>query len=112
MQPLEYRITAQEEGAQVITVLRNRGLSTGMIRRLKQTGGIELDHQPVTVRHTVRSGQCLRLQLPETPSEYVKPIPMELDIVYEDEWLLIVNKPSGVPIHPSAGHHEDQEIPK
>ncbi len=107
MQPLEYEILPAEEGAQVKTVLRNRGLSTGLIRRLKQTGGIFLENRSVTVAQPVRAGQRLSLVLPGTPSEYVKPVPMSLSVVYEDDWLLIVDKPSGIPVHPSAGHHDD-----
>ena len=33
--------------------------------------------------------------------------PMDLDIIYEDEWLLIVNKPAGIAIHPSILHYSD-----
>ncbi len=107
MQLLTYTVLPQEDGAQVKSVLKNRGVSTGMLRKLKQTNGILLNGQPVPVRQTVCAGQVLTLQLPQTPSPNVQPVPMDLDIVYEDEYVLVVNKPSGVPIHPSVGHHHD-----
>lgn len=37
----------------------------------------------------------------------IVPTPMDLDILYEDEWILIVNKPSGIPVHPSMQHYEN-----
>ena len=40
-------------------------------------------------------------------SENIVPIEMKLDIVYEDEWFLIVNKPAGIAVHPSILHFED-----
>ncbi len=107
MQTLEYVVLPHEEGVKVKTVLQNRGLSTGMIRRLKQANGIILENQAVTVAKNVSAGQKLVLRLPQTPSEFVKPVPMKISVVYEDDWLLVVHKPSGVPIHPSANHHDD-----
>lgn len=104
---LTYYVQPNEEGAQVKTLLQQYGISTGTVRKLKQTNGILLNGNPVTVRHTVVAGQRLELLLPETPSQFVTPVPMEIPIVYEDEDILVVNKKAGVPIHPSAGHHED-----
>ena len=107
VQLLTYSIETCEDGATIKTVLQNRHISTATIRKLKQSNGIFLNEQSVTVRQRVQPGQVLTLRLPETPSEYVKPIPMELQVIYEDDFVLVVNKPAGIPIHPSAGHHND-----
>ncbi len=107
MQILTYIVAKEEDGQTVKTVLQRRGVSTGALRRLKQTNGILLDEQVVTVRGTVSVGQIITLQLPETPSEFVEPVPMDIEIVYEDDAVLVVNKPAGMPVHPSAGHHND-----
>lgn len=107
MQTLTYTVEKEENGQTVKTVLQRRGVSTGTLRRLKQTDGILVNQQAVTVRHKVTQGQTITLQLPETPSEFVKPVPLDLEIAYEDDGVLVVNKPSGMPVHPSAGHHND-----
>ena len=107
MQTLTYTIAGEEDGQTVKTILQRRGVSTGTLRRLKQTDGILLEDQAVTVRERVLAGQRVTLQLPESPLEFVQPISMELDIVYEDDAVLVVNKPAGMPVHPSAGHHND-----
>lgn len=53
------------------------------------------------------SGQIIEITFPElTPSELV-PYDLKLDIEFEDEHLLVVNKPSGLVVHPAAGHQQD-----
>ena len=106
MRELSYPITEHQNGQTVKSILLQNGFSTAMIRRLKQNDGIWLSGISVTVRHLVQKGQILTVRLPEVKTELV-PIPMELTIVYEDDWLLAVNKPSGMPVHPSQGHHAD-----
>ena len=107
MQTLTYTVTSEEDGQTVKTMLQRRGVSTGALRRLKQSNGILLDGQPITVRERASAGQTVTLQLPESPSEFVVPVAMPLDIVFEDDFVLVVNKPAGMPVHPSAGHHND-----
>ena len=103
---LTYPVSAEFDGKELLCLLRHLGLSTTMIRRLKHSDGIRVDGHSVTVRHRLTAGQTVTLTLPEPPSN-VRPVAMDLEIVYEDDWLLVVNKPSGMPTHPSAGHRED-----
>ena len=91
VQTLTYTVEKEENGQTVKTVLQRRGVSTGTLRRLKQTDGILVNQQAVTVRHKVTQGQTITLQLPETPSEFVKPVPLDLEIAYEDDGVLVVN---------------------
>jgi 23S rRNA pseudouridine1911/1915/1917 synthase len=102
----EHAISKQEEGKTVRDILRRQGVSTTTLRRLKQSGGILVDTTPVTVRFVVQAGQTLTLHLTETGSA-IEPVPIMPPVVYEDDWLLVVNKPSGMAIHPSQGHHTD-----
>ncbi len=106
MNQLQFIVPDEQNGCTLGSFLRSQGFSTGMIRRLKQTDGIRLDGVSVTVRHTLQAGQILIVQLPVGDSD-ITPVSMDLDIVYEDDWLLVVNKPSGMPVHPSQGHRED-----
>lgn len=81
-------------------------LSTRKIRGLKKDPkGILLNGNPVVVRQKVRKGQLLQILLEDSFSaDRIIPVKMALDILYEDEDLLIVNKPSGLVCHPSKGH--------
>jgi len=54
-------------------------------------------------RHTLRSGDQLRLRTPVPPSSSVTPQKIKLDIVYEDADLVVLNKPAGLTVHPGAG---------
>lgn len=71
--------------------------------------GITCDGKLIHVSDRMLPGQTLRVILPEDPQKEGRMVPAEgrLDILYEDEDLLIVNKPAGVVVHPSPGHYQD-----
>lgn len=70
--------------------------------------GLTIGGEPVYSNRRLQEGDTLEVRLTERDnSETIVPTAMELDIVYEDEDLLVVNKPAGLPIHPSQGHHEN-----
>ena len=114
MDRLEYRCVPEDDGLEVLTLLhREFSLSTNLLRRLKVTdGGIALDGERVTVRRTVRAGQVLSI-LREPDSGKLRRVPAAagaLDVVYEDGDVLILNKPSGLPVHPSPGHFDGETV--
>ena len=107
---LSLPITPQLAGQEVNTLLRrNLGLSGTVLRRIKWLpDGIMLDGVRVTVRCRVIPGQILQVRLthPARTSGIV-PTPGPLDLVYEDEDLVVLNKAPGVLVHPSHGHFDD-----
>lgn len=111
MEPsLEYIIPPEEDGWLLRDLLRRRlTVSAALLRKLKlQEDGILLDGRAVTVRQRVCAGQRLRI-LTEAGGlqQDIVPVAGPLDIVFEDEHLLIVNKPADLPVHPSRGHYCD-----
>jgi len=92
----------EEDGNQVKQVLRARGVSTRITNRLKRTqGGMRLnDGEVARTIDLVRAGDVLILRLPDD-TEILEPMPYVLDILYEDEHLLIVNKPPTLAMHPT-----------
>ncbi len=110
MRRLDYTIPPEEAGTPVGVLLRRRmGLSGRVVRRIKWLeDGILLDGVRVTTRAAGRPGQVLsaRLSDPERRSGLV-PAPGPLDIVYEDEDVLVLNKQPGVAVHPSSGKKEN-----
>jgi 23S rRNA pseudouridine1911/1915/1917 synthase len=50
-------------------------------------------------------GESVRVEIPDPEPSSMRPENIPLDIVYEDEWLLVINKPQGMVVHPGAGHH-------
>lgn len=110
MRRLELTITEKNAGARVDTLLRKHlSLSGTVIRRVKWLeDGILVDGVRVNTRFVPQIGQVLSVRLsdPERLSGVI-PAPGELDIVYEDEDLIVLNKPAGVSVHPGPGHYDD-----
>ena len=117
---ISYRITDEDiqAGLTVVeTVLKRRfGLTAKEISRLKfSEPGILLKSSEDSVYKKVRStqkvsyGNEIKICIPERPlrQEKVPPVDREVEILYEDEDFLALNKPSGMVTHPGNGHHED-----
>ena len=110
MRRLTLSISEPLAGRQVRTLLRRElGLSAAGVRRAKdQPDGILLDGQPVFTNVFVQPGQVLSVAVGDvTGSDQIAPVPGPLALCYEDEDLLIVNKPGDLAVHPSLGHHGD-----
>ncbi len=110
MRRLTLSIGADQEGKTLQTLLRRElALSAAGVRRAKGLeDGILLDGQPAFTSAVARLGQTLTVAVGDPQgSPQIAPVPGPLDIRYEDEDLLVVNKAGGVPVHPSQGHHGD-----
>lgn len=107
---IELTITEKTEGVRVDTLLRKHlNLSGTLIRRIKWLeDGILVDGVRVNTRFVPKSGQVLSVRLadPERLSGVI-PIPGELDILYEDGDVIVLNKAAGVSVHPGPGHFDD-----
>ena len=107
---MDYIIPAEKDGGSVLDIIRTElGISHSTLRALKFTdGGITLNGEAVTVRKVVKAGDILSLAVEdkETP-EKLAPYAVELDIAYEDDELVIPNKPPFMPTHQSHGHFDD-----
>lgn len=102
-----YEITAREAGMTVAEYLKSRGYSSRLVVRLRNTpGSFSVDGTAVFSTCVLKNGSRLLVRIAEKKSsEAVEPVPMDLDILYEDQHLLAVNKPAGTAVHPSQGNH-------
>ncbi len=66
---------------------------------------IRVDGQPVKSNYAVRPGEIITVTLPYPKPPDLEPEAIPLDIVFEDESLLVINKPAGMVVHPAHGHH-------
>lgn len=88
----------------VLLELLGSDFSRTQVQRLLKQGHVTLDGAQARSAQKVSPGQKLVVNLPEpAPSELV-PEPMNLDIIYEDEHLIVLNKAPGMVVHPSPGH--------
>lgn len=77
--------------------------SRSQIRRAIESGGITVNHQTVKPSYSVRAGEEIQVELPETAPLEAAPEPIPLDLVHEDSEIIVVNKPAGLVTHPGAG---------
>ena len=106
------RIPSEYDGRILRSYLKlTLGLSTAVLAKLKNhERGILVNGQRVTVRYVLRAGDVLELfdrDTRETASETVIPRELPLDILYEDDFVIALNKPPFMPTHPSHGHLTD-----
>ena len=105
-----FKVTAEYDGKSVLYILQNTlGLSGGMIRHLKfLEDGITVGGERVTVRRVLKLGEELVLSTADAEVEKpIKPVELPLAIAYEDEDMVIPDKPAFMPTHPSHDHYED-----
>ncbi len=105
-------ITPDYEGRLLRSYLKlTLGLSTAALAKLKNhPQGILVNGQRVTVRYVLKAGDILTLSeadTPDTATETVLPSDLPLEVLYEDDHVIVMNKPPFMPTHPSHGHITD-----
>ena len=81
-------------------------VSRATIQRLIEQGHIRVNGHTVKSTHSPRAGEIIQVEWPEARPAEVQPESIPLDILFEDEALLVLNKPAGLVVHPAAGHEE------
>lgn len=82
--------------------------SNRLFTKLIKNNCIYLNNEKCDTRSSLKIGDIITIDLSyEEESLNIVPTKMDLDIIYEDEWFLIVNKPAGIAIHPSILHFKD-----
>lgn len=105
---LQIEITEEMNGLAIKTVLsRFLGLSRREISRLKFSGGIIYKGENARVTQPVETGDLIELTFPDQDTAAAVVLSGKPEILYEDADLVIVNKPAGMPCHPSHEHLDD-----
>ena len=104
---LTYHIRETEAGLRIEQFLRRKGYSAQNLTQLRQMPeSVLVNGSFCYLRHTLAVGDELRIHIQETESSrQILPVQLPLNIVYEDEDLIVVNKPAGMPIHPSLNNY-------
>lgn len=79
--------------------------SRSFIQKVVKDGGVLVDEKCVKSNYKLSSGQILKLNVPELVEPDIVPEDIPLDILYEDDDIIVVNKPKGMVVHPAAGHY-------
>lgn len=104
---LTYHIRETEAGLRIEQFLRRKGYSAQNLTQIRQMPeSVLVNGSFCYLRHTLAAGDELRIHIQETESSrQILPVQLPLNIVYEDEDLIVVNKPAGMPIHPSLNNY-------
>ena len=95
------------KGIRIDKVLQERtGFSRTRIQNLIDQGLAEVNDEPVRSNYKLRLNDEVLLTVPDAVEYKVEPIPMDLDIVYEDEDVIVINKPRGLIVHPTVTTNE------
>lgn len=79
-------------------------LSRSYIQKLLKSGQVLVNGQGVKASYIVEEEDRIELEVPEAVEPEIDAEPMDLDILYEDQDVILINKPKGMVVHPSAGH--------
>ena len=104
---ITYQINETFQNTTILQFLKKKHYTDKAIIALKKTPeGILLNGVWAYVNQKISSGDILTIKLSETESsEKIVPEKLDMDIVYEDEDILVVNKPANMPVHPSQNHY-------
>lgn len=80
--------------------------SRSQIKQLLDGGNITVNGKTEKAKYKVKSGDLIRLEEPETKTLELRPENIPLDVVYEDDDVIVINKPQGMVVHPAPGHDE------
>ena len=102
-----YQITENEQGTTVLDFLRKKGFSRHILSSMKaDKEALTRNGQRIGGREKLLAGDYFRVRLLETvDSDGIIPVSMPLSILYEDEDILVINKPADMPVHPSIGNY-------
>ena len=80
------------------------GWSRARLQKLLKAGLVTVDGAPKAASHKVRTGEAVSVKVPPPEPSYLTPEPLDLEIIFEDRDLVVINKPPGLVVHPGAGH--------
>ncbi|MBQ3161747.1 MAG: RluA family pseudouridine synthase [Oscillospiraceae bacterium] len=84
---------------------QNQEISRSMLQKLLKENQVTVNGKAVSKSYKINNGDCISVEIPEPVELDVLPENIPIEIVYEDDDLLVVNKPKGMVVHPAAGNY-------
>jgi len=83
---------------------RFSNFSRAMLQQAIKAGGVRVNGKIAKSSHKLSPGDLIELTMPELPASQISPEDIPLDIIYEDDDVVIINKPAGIIVHPARGN--------
>lgn len=107
MREISFDIKSEYDGVQIKTFLRDFGVSASLLTRLKQTeDGITKNGTFAKSIETLKTGDTLKIRI-IPKGKMPAPCKMDIDVVYEDDDIIVLDKPAFLPVHESRNHIGD-----
>jgi 23S rRNA pseudouridine1911/1915/1917 synthase len=74
--------------------------------KLIQNSSVLINDKIVNPSYRVSFGEIVHILIPEAAPSHLVPWQLELEVIYEDNWILVINKPAGIAMHPAPGHRD------
>ncbi len=105
-EPVELIVPPEHAGSRLDVFLAQHFTdhSRVQLRRVITAGGVRIGDQGGKPSYRLLAGQTIQIVLPAMPEAGPKPEAIPIDVLYEDDWLALVNKPPGMVVHPARGH--------
>ncbi len=105
-EPVELVVQPEETGWRLDVLLAHHfsDYSRVHLRRVITSGGVTIDGRGGKPAYRVRGGQRLSITLPEIPRQAASPENIPLHVLYDDDWLAVIDKPAGMVVHPARGN--------
>lgn len=106
MEPILLRASEESKNQRLDAFLASSldGLTRSQATRLIESGGVAVNEKAVSKSYKLAGGEDIAVTLPEPEPVEAVPQDIPLDVVYEDADVIVVNKPSGMVVHPAPGH--------
>src|SRR5262245_66128781 len=106
MQPVDLVAKLRIEGTRLDQYLVSMfpDYSRSTIQKVIDAGGVQVNDVPAKASYRVRHGDRIRIWPPEPTHDIPVPEDIPLDVLYEDEFLAVINKPHDMVVHPAKGH--------
>ncbi|MGI6057379.1 MAG: RluA family pseudouridine synthase [Bilifractor sp.] len=108
MKEISFTVEPEDQDKRIDVYLTEQlaAMSRSHIQKLLKNESVFAAGRAVRANYKVRTGDRIRMTIPDNQEPSVLPEDIPLDILYEDDCLLVVNKPKGMVVHPAAGHYE------
>ena len=102
---LKHLVSIEDDKTTVTHILKDRlNISSRLLIKLKMNEKILVNDVPVFSNYIVSTGDNIVVKIDFEETDYIKSEEMKLNILYEDDYILAVDKPAGIVVHPSSNH--------
>lgn len=106
---LQFTVSEDHQGLRIDRYLSEllQEMSRSYLQKLLKSGCVLVDGAAVKSNYKVEAGTLITLEVPPATEPEIEPEKMDLDIVYEDSDIILINKPKGMVVHPAPGHYSN-----